>query len=64
MVQTGKMNLLSAWKHIVSTDSVFIKIDSMRVGAFDDVDTTIESLCVSIAGECTDIRSATFIGNN
>lgn len=58
------MNLLSAWKHIVSADSVFIKIDSMRVGAFDDVDTTVESLCVSIAGECTDIRSTTFIRKN
>lgn len=55
-------DLLSARKNIVATDGVCVKVDRFGVSAFDDVNATVESLCVTVARECTDVRSTTCYG--
>lgn len=50
--------------NIVSTDCSFMEVDSASIDTFNNIDTAIESLCITIACECCNVRSTTYLWNN
>lgn len=59
MVQMCEVNLLSAWKNIVSADGVVVDVNGSCIRPLNDVDATVESLRVTIARESIYLRSTT-----
>lgn len=58
-LKTVVVNLLSGWYNIEAANGILVHINWASIGALNDDNVTAESLCVTVASKCTDLRRTT-----